>query len=86
MAKDGTYMSDLEIQALSNMRNITFQVATDKILHDDNADSLLTEGLSTGFSPCHIVGDAIMDSTNPITGYLSHRASRRWTLRAVHTP
>ena len=32
MAKDGTYMGDLEIQAFSNMRNITFQVATDKIL------------------------------------------------------
>ena len=37
MAKDGTYMGDLKIQALSNMRNIKFQVATDKILHDDNA-------------------------------------------------
>ena len=30
MLKDGTYMGDLEIQAFCNIRNVAFQVATDK--------------------------------------------------------
>ena len=30
MQKDGTYMGDLEIQAFCNIRNVAFQVATDK--------------------------------------------------------
>ena len=86
MAKDGTYMGDLEIQAFSNMCNITFQVATDKILHDDNAVGLSTGGLSTVFSPYHIVGDRIIDSQCLSScGHLSHPASRRWTLRGMHT-
>ena len=56
MANDGTYMGDLEIQAFCNMCNVTVQVATDAILHDDNA-----VGLSAAFSPYHIVGQQTIE-------------------------
>ena len=32
MAKDGTYMGDLETRAFCNMRHVTLQVATDAIV------------------------------------------------------
>ena len=69
IVKDGTYMGDLKIQAFCNLRNVTVQVATDAILHDDNP----RVALSTGFSPYHILDEQIVEATSVATYHVVHR-------------
>ena len=75
MEKDGTYMGDLEIQAFCNMRNVAFQVATDKVVHDDNADGVGAPptGLGMMFQPCQILDQKIMESNHVDTYHILHR-------------
>ena len=67
MQKDGTYMGDLEIQAFCNIRNVAFQVATDKKV------AAPSTGLGMMFQPFHILDQAKMKSNTVATYHILHR-------------
>ena len=67
MQKDGTYMGDLEIQAFCNIRNVAFQVATDKNV------AAPSTGLGMMFHPYHFLDQAITMSKPVATYHILHR-------------
>ena len=72
MAKDGTYMGDLETRAFCNMRHVTLQVATDAIVSSDNSQPPMLEG----FSPYHLVDEfpyIIRNEESLATYHIVHR-------------